>query len=252
MRHAALAAHSLATSVPIPGRGACGCSAWCGSFAQRCNLFRRESGLGPGLHIEGSTQARCMVALRQHGVVRHRVQAVALQVPLRGPAGARHAGAPDRQLAGGAAPPRVGDRRLPPPVRALLGEMSAARADAGQHQVQRRADPAGAGRRPGQAGGGRGAARPGLPRHGQGGGEVRAGRLEAMLNVHGQGRCAITLDPRTACPASSPTRAWCRCTATSGEPLQQLAQVLEHYMLQSEQLDTGWCWPPTTRSPPAC
>jgi molecular chaperone Hsp33 len=59
-----------------------------------------------------------------------------------------------------------------------------------------------------------------------------------MLNVHGQGRCAITLDPGTACPASSPTRAWCRCTATGASRCSSLSQVLEHYMLQSEQLDT--------------
>jgi molecular chaperone Hsp33 len=54
----------------------------------------------------------------------------------------------------------------------------------------------------------------------------------------GQGRCAITLDPKDRCPASSPTRAWCRCLATKHEKLNKLSEVLEHYMLQSEQLDT--------------
>jgi molecular chaperone Hsp33 len=37
--------------------------------------------------------------------------------------------------------------------------------------------------------------------------------LAELVNAHGQGRCAITLDPRRACPASSPIRAWCRWPA---------------------------------------
>ena len=36
-------------------------------------------------------------------------------------------------------------------------------------------------------------------------GEVPAGaRLEALLNVHGQGRCAITLDPQVRLPGQQP------------------------------------------------
>jgi molecular chaperone Hsp33 len=70
-------------------------------------------------------------------------------------------------------------------------------------------------------------------------GEVPAGaRLEAMLNVHGQGRCAITLDPRDRLPGQQPYQGVVPLHGDQREPLQQVQQVLEHYMLQSEQLDT--------------
>ena len=63
-------------------------------------------------------------------------------------------------------------------------------------------------------------------------------RLEAMLNVHGQGRCAITLDPKDKRPGQQPYQGVVALHGDRREPLQQLAEVLEHYMLQSEQLDT--------------
>jgi molecular chaperone Hsp33 len=63
-------------------------------------------------------------------------------------------------------------------------------------------------------------------------------RLEAMLNVNGRGRCAITLDPRDRQPGQQPYQGVVPLHGDHGEPLQQLSQVLEHYMLQSEQLDT--------------
>jgi molecular chaperone Hsp33 len=70
-------------------------------------------------------------------------------------------------------------------------------------------------------------------------GEVPAGaRLEAMLNVHGQGRCAITLDPKDRFPGQQPYQGVVPLHGDQREPLQQVSQVLEHYMLQSEQLDT--------------
>lgn len=70
-------------------------------------------------------------------------------------------------------------------------------------------------------------------------GEVPAtARLEAMLNVQGQGRCAITLDPRDRRAGQQPYQGVVALQGDRGEPLQELAQVLEHYMLQSEQLDT--------------
>jgi len=70
-------------------------------------------------------------------------------------------------------------------------------------------------------------------------GEVPAGaQLEALLNVHGQGRCAITLDPRQRRPGQQPYQGVVSLHGDRREPLQQLQQVLEHYMLQSEQLDT--------------
>jgi len=70
-------------------------------------------------------------------------------------------------------------------------------------------------------------------------GEVPVGaQLEALLNVHGQGRCAITLDPRDRLPGQQPYQGVVPLHGDRREPLQRLEQVLEHYMLQSEQLDT--------------
>ena len=70
-------------------------------------------------------------------------------------------------------------------------------------------------------------------------GEVPAGaQLEALLNVHGQGRCAITLDPKDRQPGQQPYQGVVPLHGDQREPLQQVQQVLEHYMLQSEQLDT--------------
>lgn len=70
-------------------------------------------------------------------------------------------------------------------------------------------------------------------------GEVPPGaRLEAMLNVHGKGRCAITLDPQDKQPGQQPYQGIVPLHGDRREPLQQLSDVLEHYMLQSEQLDT--------------
>ncbi len=70
-------------------------------------------------------------------------------------------------------------------------------------------------------------------------GEVPAdARLAAMLNVHGQGRCAITLDPQDRHPGQQPYQGVVPLHGDQREPLQRLSEVLEHYMLQSEQLDT--------------
>ena len=70
-------------------------------------------------------------------------------------------------------------------------------------------------------------------------GDVPAGaHLEAMLNVHGQGRCAITLDPKDKFPGQQPYQGVVPLHGDQREPLQRVQQVLEHYMLQSEQLDT--------------
>jgi molecular chaperone Hsp33 len=63
-------------------------------------------------------------------------------------------------------------------------------------------------------------------------------QLEAMVNVHGRGRCAITLDPKERLPGQQPYQGVVPLHGDHREPLQQLSQVLEHYMLQSEQLDT--------------
>jgi molecular chaperone Hsp33 len=70
-------------------------------------------------------------------------------------------------------------------------------------------------------------------------GEVAAdARLAAMLNVQGQGRCAITLDPSDRLPGRQAYQGVVPLHGDRREPLQDLSQVLEHYMLQSEQLDT--------------
>ena len=63
-------------------------------------------------------------------------------------------------------------------------------------------------------------------------------QLESMLNLHGQGRCAITLDPKDRFPGQQPYQGVVPLYGDRREPLQQVSQVLEHYMLQSEQLDT--------------
>ncbi len=59
-----------------------------------------------------------------------------------------------------------------------------------------------------------------------------------MLNVHGKGRCAITLDPQDKSGGAQPYQGVVALHGDAGEPLQALSAVLEHYMLQSEQLDT--------------
>jgi molecular chaperone Hsp33 len=63
-------------------------------------------------------------------------------------------------------------------------------------------------------------------------------RIEALLNVHGKGRCAITLDPTDRQPGQQPYQGVVPLNDEGNEPLQDLGRVLEHYMLQSEQLDT--------------
>jgi molecular chaperone Hsp33 len=70
-------------------------------------------------------------------------------------------------------------------------------------------------------------------------GEVHdAARLEALVNLHGQGRCAITLDPKDKSGGAQPYQGVVGLKGDEGQPLQRLSEVLEHYMLQSEQLDT--------------
>lgn len=70
-------------------------------------------------------------------------------------------------------------------------------------------------------------------------GEVPAGAtLASLANVGNAGRCAITLDPQDRLPGQQPYQGVVPLYGDQGEPLQHLSQVLEHYMLQSEQLDT--------------
>jgi molecular chaperone Hsp33 len=62
--------------------------------------------------------------------------------------------------------------------------------------------------------------------------------LADMVNVHNQGRCAITLDPLNKLPGQQPYQGVVPLFDDHGKRLHQFSQVLEHYMLQSEQLDT--------------
>ena len=70
-------------------------------------------------------------------------------------------------------------------------------------------------------------------------GEVGAGaRLSEMVNVLNNGRCAITLDPKDKFPGQQPYQGVVPLYGDRREKLEKLSEVLEHYMLQSEQLDT--------------
>lgn len=62
--------------------------------------------------------------------------------------------------------------------------------------------------------------------------------LQAMVDLHGQGRCAITLDPHARLPGQQPYQGVVALHGEQGVPLHDLAAVLAHYMRQSEQLDT--------------
>lgn len=62
--------------------------------------------------------------------------------------------------------------------------------------------------------------------------------LPGLVNPGGGARCAITLDPQTRFPGQQPYQGVVPLVGDHGEPLQKLSEVLEHYMLQSEQLDT--------------
>ncbi|MFT7724328.1 MAG: Hsp33 family molecular chaperone HslO [Roseateles sp.] len=62
--------------------------------------------------------------------------------------------------------------------------------------------------------------------------------LADLLNRQGQGRCAITLDPRDKLPGQQPYQGVVPLSDAGGAPLSRLSEVLEQYMRQSEQLET--------------
>lgn len=62
--------------------------------------------------------------------------------------------------------------------------------------------------------------------------------LSQLVNVGNQGRCAITLDPKTKFPGQQPYQGVVPLFDDRRQPINKLSAVLEHYMLQSEQLDT--------------
>jgi len=70
-------------------------------------------------------------------------------------------------------------------------------------------------------------------------GEVAAdARLSDMVNAGNKGRCAITLDPKDKFPGQQPYQGVVPLHGDRREKIEKLSEVLEHYMLQSEQLDT--------------
>jgi molecular chaperone Hsp33 len=70
-------------------------------------------------------------------------------------------------------------------------------------------------------------------------GEVRGdARLSDMVNHANKGRCAITLDPKDKFPGQQPYQGVVPLHGDRREKIERLSEVLEHYMLQSEQLDT--------------
>ncbi len=62
--------------------------------------------------------------------------------------------------------------------------------------------------------------------------------LSVMVNASNKGRCAITLDPKDKFPGQQPYQGVVPLHGDHNEKLENLSEVLEHYMLQSEQLDT--------------
>lgn len=62
--------------------------------------------------------------------------------------------------------------------------------------------------------------------------------LSALVNTGGGGRCAITLDPKDRKPGQQAYQGVVPLNGPHGERLEKLSEVLEHYMRQSEQLDT--------------
>ncbi len=64
------------------------------------------------------------------------------------------------------------------------------------------------------------------------------GGLQTLVNARGKSQCLITLDPKSRLPGQQPYQGVVGLQGDQGEPLQNLSDVLEHYMRQSAQLDT--------------
>ncbi len=62
--------------------------------------------------------------------------------------------------------------------------------------------------------------------------------LGDMVNVNNEGRCSITLDPTTKFPGQQPYQGVVPLFDDAGIRIEKVSSVIEHYMLQSEQLDT--------------
>ena len=66
---------------------------------------------------------------------------------------------------------------------------------------------------------------------------VEGAGLDVLVNLHGGGRCAITLDPKDKFPGQQPYQGVVPLVNAQGKKLDRLSDVLSHYRLQSEQLD---------------
>lgn len=62
--------------------------------------------------------------------------------------------------------------------------------------------------------------------------------LASLVNVHGKGRCAITLDPRDPAAGRQPYQGIVALGDGEGRSLPTLSRVLEQYLAQSEQIDS--------------
>lgn len=62
--------------------------------------------------------------------------------------------------------------------------------------------------------------------------------LANLVNVHGAGRCAVTLDPKDRLPGQQPYQGVVSLNDINGGRFERLSDALQFYMRQSEQLDT--------------
>ena len=62
--------------------------------------------------------------------------------------------------------------------------------------------------------------------------------LTELVNAHGKGRCAITLDPLDRQAGQQPYQGIVPLADADGQPLPNVARALENYMCSSEQLET--------------
>ncbi|MDR3066414.1 MULTISPECIES: Hsp33 family molecular chaperone HslO [Comamonas] len=62
--------------------------------------------------------------------------------------------------------------------------------------------------------------------------------LAELVNAHGGGRCAVTLDPKDRQPGQNPYQGVVPLNDAAGGRFERLSDALQFYMMQSEQLDT--------------
>lgn len=62
--------------------------------------------------------------------------------------------------------------------------------------------------------------------------------LAELVNAHGVGRCAVTLDPKDRLPGQNPYQGVVPLNDAGGGRFERLSDALQFYMMQSEQLDT--------------